>query len=252
MSEISGPQTGNSYDKLKPGTIGKDLEGFHSRLDKSAPGAAEVCPGAGELCMRGRNVFMGYLGNEEKTREAFDADGWHHSGDVGTVDSEGFYTITGRIKEILITAGGENVPPFIIEDMVKKELPCLSHVVLIGDRRKFLSCLVTLKLEVNEETLEPTSKLATSTIEWCKEQGSKVETLEDVLAGPETEVMDGIQAGIDRYNLRATSSAQRVQKWTLLPTDFSIPGGEMGPTLKVKRHLVMQKYKENVDKLYAA
>merc|ERR1712013_69035 len=92
----------------------------------------------------------------------------------------------------------------------------------------------------------------TSTIEWCKEQGSKVETLEDVLAGPETEVMDGIQAGIDRYNLRATSSAQRVQKWTLLPTDFSIPGGEMGPTLKVKRHLVMQKYKENVDKLYAA
>jgi len=177
--------------------------------------------------------------------------GWHHSGDVGTVDSEGFYTITGRIKEILITAGGENVPPFIIEDMVKKELPCLSHVVLIGDRRKFLSCLVTLKLEVNEETLEPTSKLATSTIEWCKEQGSKVETLEDVLAGPETEVMDGIQAGIDRYNLRATSSAQRVQKWTLLPTDFSIPGGEMGPTLKVKRHLVMQKYKENVDKLYA-
>ena len=112
--------------------------------------------------MRGRNVFMGYLGNEERTREAFDADGWHHSGDVGTVDEEGFYTITGRIKvggpaswiidsgiqEILITAGGENVPPFVIEDMVKKELPCLSHVVLIGDRRKFLSCLVTLKLEV--------------------------------------------------------------------------------------------------------
>ena len=71
--------------------------------------------------MRGRNVFMGYLGAAEKTREAFDGDGWHHSGDVGTVDDEGFYTITGRIKEILITAGGENVPPFIIEDMVNKD-----------------------------------------------------------------------------------------------------------------------------------
>ena len=106
---------------LRPGTIGKDLPGFHTKLDKEAPGVAEICPGAGELCMRGRNVFMGYLGAAEKTREAFDADGWHHSGDVGTADEEGFYTITGRIKEILITAGGENVPPFIIEDMVKND-----------------------------------------------------------------------------------------------------------------------------------
>ena len=104
---------------LRPGTIGKDLPGFHTKLDKEAPGVAEICPGAGELCMRGRNVFMGYLGSAEKTREAFDDDGWHHSGDVGTVDENGFYTITGRIKEILITAGGENVPPFIIEDMVR-------------------------------------------------------------------------------------------------------------------------------------
>jgi long-chain-fatty-acid--CoA ligase ACSBG len=251
MSEISGPQTGNDYDNFRPGTIGRDLAGFHTMLDKTSPGVSDICPGAGELCMRGRNVFMGYLGSEEKTREAFDADGWHHSGDVGTVDEDGFYTITGRIKEILITAGGENVPPFIIEDMVKKELPCLSHVVLIGDRRKFLSCLVTLRLEVEEETLEPRSKLAPSTLEWCAAQGSKVQTLEDVLAGPELVVMEAIQAGIDRYNLRATSSAQRIQKWTILPTDFSIPGGEMGPTLKVKRHFVMQKYRDNVDKLYA-
>ena len=102
----------------RPGSIGRDLPGFHTRLDQEAPGVSEICPGAGELCMRGRNVFMGYLGAEEKTREVFDSEGWHHSGDVGTVDSEGYYTITGRIKEILITAGGENVPPVIIEDMV--------------------------------------------------------------------------------------------------------------------------------------
>jgi len=251
MSEISGPQTGNDYESFRPGSIGRDLPGFHTRLDRAAPGVSEVCPGAGELCMRGRNVFMGYLGAEEKTREAFDSDGWHHSGDVGTVDEDGFYTITGRIKEILITAGGENVPPFIIEDMVKKELRCLSHVVLIGDRRKFLSCLVTLKTEVDSETMEPKSKLSSDTVDWCKEQGSKAETLDDVLAGPDTVVMEAIQAGIDRYNKKATSNAQKIQKWTILPTDFSIPGGEVGPTMKVKRHYVMKKYCDNVDKLYA-
>lgn len=251
MSEISGPQTGNDYEYFRPGTIGKDLPGFHTRLEKDAPGVAEICPGAGELCMRGRNVFMGYLGAEEKTREAFDVDGWHHSGDVGTVDENGFYTITGRIKEILITAGGENVPPFIIEDMVKKELPCLSHVVLIGDRKKFLSCLVTLRVEADNETLEPKSKLQRDTLDWCKEQGSKAETLDDVLRGPDTIVMEAIQAGIDRYNKKANSNAQKIQKWTILPTDFSIPGGEIGPTMKVKRHFVMKKYCDNVDKLYA-
>jgi len=251
MSEISGPQTGNDYEYFRPGTIGKDLPGFHTKLDKEAAGVAEICPGAGELCMRGRNVFMGYLGAEEKTRDVFDADGWHHSGDVGQMDEQGFYTITGRIKEILITAGGENVPPFIIEDMVKKELPCLSNVVLIGDRRKFLSCLVTLRVEVDNETLEPKSKLERDTLEWCKEQGSKAETLDDVLRGPDTIVMEAIQAGIDRYNKRANSNAQKIQKWTILPTDFSIPGGEIGPTMKVKRHFVMKKYSDNVDKLYA-
>ena len=86
---------------------------------EDAPGVSDISAGAGELCMRGRNVFMGYLGAEERTREVFDDEGWHHSGDVGTRDDEGYFTITGRIKEILITAGGENVPPVIIEDMVR-------------------------------------------------------------------------------------------------------------------------------------
>ena len=99
--------------------------------------------------------------------------------------------------------------------------------------------------------MEPKSKLERNTLEWCKEQGSKAETLDDVLRGPDTIVMEAIQAGIDRYNKKATSNAQKIQKWTILPTDFSIPGGEIGPTMKVKRHFVMKKYCDNVDKLYA-
>lgn len=252
MSEISGPQTGNDYQHYRVGTIGKDLPGFHTKLDSHSVENSEVCPsGGGELCMRGRNVFMGYLRDPEKTREAFDSDGWHHSGDVGTVDTEMYYTVTGRIKEIIITAGGENIPPIIIEDMVKAELPCLSNVMLIGDRRKFLSCLVTIKVGMDQETLEPLNNLSPDALEWCKGVGSKVETMQDVLKGPDIKVMEGIQAGIDRVNKQATSSAQKIQKWTILPTEFSIPGGEIGPTMKLKRHFVLKKYSDNVDKLYA-
>ena len=162
----------------------------------------------------------------------------------------------------------EQAKSVLLNFQVKKELPCLSNVVLIGDRRKFLSCLVTLKtevtssvtvttmsskqslLQVDNDTLEPKSKLAEDTIEWCRVQGSKSETLDEVLRNPDTVIMEAIQAGIDRYNKKATSNAQKIQKWTILPTDFSIPGGEIGPTMKVKRHFVLKKYLDNVEKLY--
>ena len=105
-------------------------------------------------------------------------------------------------------------------------------------------------MQIDNDTLEPKSKLAEDTIEWCRVQGSKSETLDEVLRNPDTVIMEAIQAGIDRYNKKATSNAQKIQKWTILPTDFSIPGGEIGPTMKVKRHFVLKKYLDNVEKLY--
>ena len=95
--------------------------------------------------MSGRNVMMGYLFCEEKTKEAIDNDGWLHSGDIGCIDDSGYLKITGRIKEILITAGGENVPPLLIEDAIKEALPCVSNVMVVGDKKKFLCCLLTMK-----------------------------------------------------------------------------------------------------------
>ena len=150
--------------------------------------------------------MMGYLFNEEKTKEAIDQDGWLHSGDIGRELPNGYIKITGRIKELIITAGGENVPPVLIEDSIIEELPCLSNAMLIGDRRKFLSCLLTLKVEVDADTLEPTDKLASAAVDWCKEIGSKAKTVDEAINDPA--VTKAIQSSMDRVNGNATSNAQ--------------------------------------------
>ncbi len=157
------------------------------------------------------------------------------------------------MKELVITAGGENVAPIPIEDTIKKELSCIANAMIIGDRKKFLSCLLTLKLEADPDTTEPKEELTSAAVDWCKEvAGVKVKTIKDVLTpGPDHEkIMKAIQEGIDRTNDQAVSNAQRIQKWTILPTDFSIAGDELGPTLKLKRHTVLKKYTAYIESLY--
>ena len=127
--------------------------------------------------MQGRNVMMGYLNAPEKTKQAITESGWLRSGDLGTVDDAGFFRITGRAKEILITAGGENIAPIPIEDSIKKYLPCVANAMLIGDKRKFLSVLLTLKTQADPITLEPLPELAPATIAWCEEIGSKAKVI---------------------------------------------------------------------------
>lgn len=243
MSESSGPHTLSLPWKFRVGTVGPDMPGATTKLDNPDAG------GNGEVCMGGRHVFMGYLNMEEKTREAIDKDGWLHSGDIGRKDSDGFLYITGRIKELIITAGGENIPPVLIEDAIKEELPCVSNAMLIGDKRKFLSVLLTLKTQVDGEV--PTSQLSPPSIDWCRKQGSSATCLADILDRRDDAVLKGIQEGIDRANKRATSRAQCIQKWSILPRDFSVIGGELGPTLKLKRPAVLQMYEKTVESFYA-
>ena len=181
-------------------------------------------------------------------REAIDSEGWLHSGDIGKRLKDGYFQITGRIKELIITAGGENIPPVLIEDTIKKELPCISNIMVIGDKRKFLSCLITLKVDIDQDTLEPKSKLTSATLDWCKEIGSSSKSIEDAIA--DDKIKSAIQSGIDRANAQSTSNAQKVQKWHLLNTDFSVPGGELGPTLKLKRHYVLKKYDTIINNFY--
>lgn len=140
MSETTGPHSTGVISSNRIGSIGQVSQLNQSKLFNKDE------EGAGELCMYGRHIFMGYLNADKKTKESIDSDGWFHSGDVAKIE-DGFIFITGRIKEILITAGGENVSPVPIEDNLKAALPKLvSNSMLIGDKQKYLTILVTLKV----------------------------------------------------------------------------------------------------------
>lgn len=211
-------------------------------------------PVGGELCSRGRTIFMGYLNDPEKTLEALDDEGWMHSGDVCTQDSDGFFTIVGRKKEIIITAGGENIAPVNIEDEIKRALPHLvSNVMVVGDQRKYLTCLITLKVKPDPTTLQPTRFLETSVLEILRSHGmEEVETVDQLLAseGFTSVVADLIQAGIEEANKKAISRAAKVRRWLVIPQDFSVQGGEFSPSLKLKRYYVADLYKSAIDELY--
>uniref|UniRef100_A0A8C1MP54 Long-chain-fatty-acid--CoA ligase ACSBG1 n=1 Tax=Cyprinus carpio TaxID=7962 RepID=A0A8C1MP54_CYPCA len=154
------------------------------------------------------------------------------------------------VSGLIITAGGENVPPLPIEDAVKQELPIISNAMLIGDKRKFLSMLLTLKCTINPETTEPTDILSLEAVEFCQRHGSQSTNVSDIIGGKDKIVYQSIEEGIARANSKATSNAQRIQKWTLLGKDFSIVGGELGPTMKLRRPVVLQMYHGEIENFY--
>ncbi|RZC36620.1 very long-chain-fatty-acid--CoA ligase bubblegum, partial [Asbolus verrucosus] len=242
MSEASGAHTLCTLDSFGLETIGMALPGMKTKIINSEDGQ-------GELCMSGRHVFMGYLNDKEKTEEAIDSDGWLHSGDLGRIDSKNLVYITGRLKELIITAGGENVPPVPIEQIIKSELPHVSNAFLVGDKRKFLSVLLSFKTDIDPETARPLDTLLPSVQEWLKSLGCPATTVTEVLqAGPDPKLLNALKEGIDRVNQQAVSNAQRIQKLSILPVDFSVATGELGPTLKVKRNIVAIKYADIIEK----
>lgn len=244
MSESSGPHTISVPEAFRLTSVGKEIPGCKTKLQSPDE------EGNGEICLWGRHVFMGYLNMADKTEEALDAEGWLRSGDLGKHDQNGFLFITGRIKELIITAGGENVPPVPIEDAVKEHVPLLSNAMLIGDKRKFLSMLLTVKCQVNPETGVPEDELTPEVIELCRKLGSTATRVSDLTGGKDRAVNAAIQEGINRVNEKATSNAQRIQKFLILDKDFSITGGELGPTMKLKRPVVVKMYKEQIENFY--
>lgn len=237
QSEATGPQTWQLTKKYRLDSSGFNIEGTKHKIIEDTE----------EFVYQGRNIMMGYMKNEEETKKTIDEDGWLHSGDCAKIDEDGFVSITGRIKELIVTAGGENVPPVLIENILKEELPLLSHAVVIGDKRKFLTALFTLRVKMDGEDFA-TDELDDKALGIMKEIGSTAKTVAEAKADPH--VKEYLDAGLKRANERSTSRAQNVGKYAILDRDFSLGGGEITPTLKLKRKVVLEKYADVIDEMY--
>ncbi len=237
MSESTGPQFTNvSGHPIDLNTVGECIEGTSCKINNPDN------DGVGEICFRGRNRFMGYYKNDTATLDTIDNAGFLHSGDQGYINKNGNLIITGRLKELIITAGGENVAPLPIEDELKESCKILSTVVVLGDDKKYLACLITLKTEAN-------GALTKDVMDMLKSIGS---TAQDIIEAINCEKIKGyIQKSIDMANKKAVSRAQLIRKFTILPTEFSIDGGELTPTMKIKRKFISQKYAKIIDTMYS-
>ena len=221
MTETS---TGGTYSvpgAFKVGTVGKALPGTELKISAD-----------GELLMKGPNVFVGYYENEEATKEAV-IDGWLQTGDIATIDDEGFVAITGRKKEIIITSGGKNVTPVNIEQMVKRH-PLVSQCVVIGDRRPYLVALITL----DQEALS----------RFAAEQGALDEP---AAMANSPQVRKTLEEHIEVVN-KEFARVEQIKRFHILSTDLSQEGGELTPTLKLKRPVIATKYSGEIEDLYAS
>ncbi len=184
--------------------------------------------------------MMGYLGNEEATKECIDEHGYFKSGDQGRLDGR-FLKITGRIKELIITAGGENVAPVPIEDTFKAECPACSNIMLVGEQQRFMAALITFKVDIDMGTGIPTKKLTDEAVAYFKANaGVTVSTSDE--ACQNQKIFELVQKCVASCNKKLVSKAAHIKKFKLLDTDFSQPGGELTPTMKLKRKVTEQKY----------
>ena len=222
MTETCGAATGVPANRIKPGSIGPAASFNEVRVD----------PATGEILVRGPNVFKGYLNLPDKTAETIDADGWLHTGDVGTIDSDGYLRITDRMKDIIITAGGKNITPSELENELKFS-PYVTDAVVIGDKLPYLTVIIMIDQENVEKFAQdndvPFSNYASLT--------------------RAREVQDLIQGEIDRVNAQF-ARVEQIKKFFLLDTQLTAEDEELTPTMKLKRKLVQQKYAAQIDAMY--
>merc|ERR1712062_184658 len=271
MSECTGACTFSNDKYHTWGSIGFEIPGVEVKIFRVAEdGSKTECPAAvdlfaateeeqGEICFRGRNNMMGYMANdkfgddhvaeiEKKNMEAIDNEGWLHSGDKGCKNAHGIVKITGRYKELIIGAGGENIAPVPIEDEMKRVCPAISNIVMIGDKRKFNVCLITLKAVGASGEVPGTDELdgaartlnnsSSATITEARSDSGYIKVIEDAL----TEVNSNKKVIVN--------NAFKIQKFTILERDFSVETGELTATLKLKRSVVDKMYSDIIEKMY--
>jgi long-chain acyl-CoA synthetase len=223
MTESCGAASGVPATRIKPGSIGPAASYNEMKLD----------PATGEILVRGPNVFMGYLNQPEKTAETIDADGWLHTGDVGTVDEEGFFRITDRMKDIIITAGGKNITPSELENELKFS-PYVTDAVVIGDKLPYLTVIIM----IDQENVE----------KYAQDHDVPFSNYASLTRAPEIQAL--IQGEIDRVNSKF-ARVEQIKKFFLLDTQLSAEDEELTPTMKLKRKLVQQKYAPQIQAMYA-
>ncbi len=223
LTETTAPATVNLATKSKIGTVGPALPGVGVRLGED-----------GEIEVRGINVFKEYWRNPEATAEAFH-DGWFRTGDIGTFDSEGYLTITGRKKEIIVTAGGKNVAPAVLEDPIRAN-PIVGQVVVVGDQKPFIGALVTLDRE-----MLPT---------WMSNNGLAADMpMSQVITHPK--VLAEVQSAVDRAN-KAVSRAESIRKFVILDTEWTEASGHLTPKMSIKRNVILSDFAGDIEELYQA
>jgi long-chain acyl-CoA synthetase len=222
LTETSAAITVNRIDDLKVGSVGKLLPGNSMRINDD-----------GELLVRGGVVFNGYWHNEDETKAVL-SDGWFHTGDLGAIDEAGFLTIVGRKKEIIVTAGGKNVAPALLEDRLRAH-PLISQAMAVGDAQPFIAALITIDPEAF-----PMWKSRNG-----KDSGASVGDLAD-----DPDLVAEIDLAVKEAN-EAVSKAEAIRKFRILAVDFTEDTGELTPTLKVKRKVVAEKFASDIDALYA-
>jgi long-chain acyl-CoA synthetase len=222
LTETTAPATVNTPEKVKIGTVGPPLPGVAIRIADD-----------GEILIKGNNVFSSYHNNEEATAVAVQ-DGWFHTGDIGELDEDGYLKITGRKKELLVTAGGKNVAPASLEDRLRAH-PLISQCIVVGDQKPFIAALVTLDSE-----MYPT---------WAKNNGIEGVSFES--ARTHEVVVAEVQRAVDEAN-KSVSKAESIRKFAILEGDFTEENGYLTPSMKLKRNIVMRDFHDDVEALYAA
>jgi long-chain acyl-CoA synthetase len=222
LTESTAPATLNLRKRLKIGTVGPPLPGVEARLEND-----------GELLLRGGNIAAGYYKDPTQTAETFDDEGWLHTGDVAQFDDEGWVRIVDRKKELIITAGGENISPSNLENLLKAH-PLIGQVCVIGDRRPYPAALIALDGEVAAG--------------WAAERGMVFQSMERFVAGQS--VIAEVQAAVDATN-RRVARVQQIKRFVIVPTEWGVETDELTPTLKLKRRVIHHKYAKDIERLYA-
>jgi long-chain acyl-CoA synthetase len=220
LTETTAGATLNLSDHLRIGSVGRPIPGTSIKIAED-----------GEVLIGGPIVMRGYWQNDDANKEAFDGK-WFRSGDLGRLDDDGFLYITGRKKELIVTAGGKNVAPAVLEDRLRAH-PLVSQCMVVGDNQPFIAALVTIDPDMLKGWIAANNKVGA--------------TVESLVNDPDLNAV--IQTAVDEAN-KAVSKAESIRKFAILPVDFTIAGGQLTAKLSVKRHVVAQQFAETISALY--